>query len=129
MHRLEWWVILFLGIALALAWVFKPAHSAPPPGADMSMHPWYESLQDPKTGGSCCSEADCRHYPVATYTDDKGATHYKVQYRGAWLDVPDDRILQRFDNPTGDVVTCVYPDEWAETPTPKVMCLIRAPGT
>jgi hypothetical protein len=43
--------------------------------------------------------------------------------------VPDDRILERADNPTGDIVTCIYPDAFQEKPSPMVMCLIKAPGT
>jgi len=116
-------------MALIVAAVFvHGAHAAPPANADLSMRPWYESLIDPKTGGSCCGEGDCRHYPIATYTDDKGTTHYQVQFNGVWMPVPDDRILDRFDNPTGDVVTCIYPDTFVENPRPMVMCLIKAPG-
>lgn len=106
------------------------ALAAPPPGADPALHPWYESLQDPQTGGSCCGEADCRHNPVATFTGEDGATHYKVQYKGQWLSVDDDRILKREDNPTGDFVSCVYdPLDGEAGIKPKVLCLIRAPGT
>jgi hypothetical protein len=105
------------------------AYAAPPAGADLSMRPWYESLIDPKTGGSCCGEGDCRHYPTSTYTDPLGKTHYQVKFRDVWMAVPDDRILERTDNPTGDIVTCIYPDAFQEKPSPFVMCLIKAPGT
>ncbi len=121
-------VIPILAVAL-VAVVSMCAHAAPPAGADLSMRSWYESLIDPKTGGSCCGEGDCRHYPTATYTDAGGKTHYQVLFKDVWMAVPDDRILERTDNPTGDIVTCIYPDEFQEKPSPFVMCLIKAPGT
>lgn len=106
------------------------AFAAPPDGADPALHGWYQSLQDPVTGGSCCGAADCRHFPTSTYTDPDGKTHYRVHVGDAWLPVPDNAILERVDNPTGEIVTCVNQSRFTNgIPAPAVLCLVRAPGT
>lgn len=114
---------LGLGCGLLAATV-GIARAEPPVGADPALHPWFQSLTDPRSGGSCCSEADCRHYQVDTSTDDDGTTHYRIKYRDDWLDVPPDSVLKVYDNPTGDYIACVY-----DYPTPHVLCFVIAPGT
>lgn len=95
-------------------------HSQPPANADPSLAPWFQSLKIPGTDGvSCCSIADCRptsyrthgdHYEVLAGHDDKGAE--------IWLPVPPDRVLQRFDNPTGRAVACILGGQ--------VLCFVKA---
>lgn len=114
--------------SLLLLWPMA-AYAAPPEGADMSLAPWFHSLQIPSTGGSCCGEADCRNYPVSTASGEDGRVHYRVQYDGQWITVPDAAIQDRADNPTGDYVVCVQ-KHWTEgVSDPQVLCFIKAPRT
>src|SRR5690242_12544178 len=91
------------------------AAAAPPPDADPALAPWFNSLRMPWTNALCCSAADCR--PVESRLDGE---HYEVLIEGAWLVVPDYRILNRSDNPTGRAVVC-----W--TPTAGILCFVRPP--
>ena len=104
-----------------LASLFVLATSAtearPPPDADMSLAPWFQSLRQPGTGASCCSLADCRQ---ADYRVQDG--HYEAFVDGSWRKVPPETVLQRSDNPTGRAVVCY-------TPYRGVMCFIKGPET
>lgn len=122
-------LLIVLGIAWLLGISLKSAFPAPPEGADMSLAPWYQSLKIGKTGGSCCGAADCRNYPVSTASAPDGTTHYRVLYEGKWLDVPEEAIQDRTDNPTGDYVVCVQ-RHWSDGDfDPQVLCFINAPRT
>ena len=90
------------GIAILLAALITaaPTKGSPPPNADPSLAPWFESLQRPDGTGSCCSTADCRR--VQSRMADKG---YEVLLDGVWVVVPRNNVLHR-DNPTGDAVAC-----------------------
>ena len=102
------------------------AFAAPPPGADMTLAPWFHSLHVPGTRNLCCDVSDCRHYPVRA-----DGTHYQVFFDDKWLIVPTEAVSDRDDNPTGDYVTCIQRDHWTsgEPDGPRVMCLIKAPRT
>ena len=91
-----------------------PAQAKPPPGADPALSPWFEDLRQPGTGRSCCSVADCRAVDFRIVTD-----HYEAHVGDQWMTVPADKILHRYDNPTGRAVVC-----W--TPALGVMCFVRA---
>ena len=106
-------------IGACLMVVSHVAHAAPPPDADMSLAPWFHSLTIPNTGSSCCGAADCRNYPVVVASDG-----YRVQFRGQWLKVPPAVVQDRWDNPTGDYVTCII-----DAAEPEVLCFIKAPRT
>ena len=97
---------------------------AAPPDADQSLAPWFHSLQDPSTGGMCCGIADCRNYPVRA-----DGEHYYVLFEGTWIIVPDEAILDRFDNPTGDYIACVQKFTWQNGSLlpPSVRCLVKPP--
>ena len=89
--------------------------AAPPPDADMSLAPWFNSLQQPGSGISCCSIADCRR------TDSRDAgDHYEAFVDGQWRPVPPSAVVERQDNPTGHAVVCY-------TPARGIMCFIKAP--
>ena len=103
---------ILLGATLSLV---HPAFAAPPADADQKLAPWFNNLRAPWTNALCCTVADCR--PVQSRTRDD---HYEVFVGGAWQSVPDDKILQRSDNPTGHAVVC-----W--TPTAGIMCFVRPP--
>src|SRR5581483_1246367 len=92
-------VICLSFTALALA--------EPPAGVDPNtpVAHWYKTLRD-ANNISCCAEADCR--PVK-------AQFVNGHWR-AWLpdddkpiDVPDDRVQKRDDNPTGHSILCASP--------------------
>ena len=91
-----------------------PALAEPPPDADGTLAPWFQSLRQPDTGVSCCSIADCRTVDYRTDGD-----RYEAFIEGRWIIVPREKILQRIDNPTGRAVLC-----W--TPAMGVMCFVRA---
>ncbi len=91
------------------------ALAAPPPNADPSMAPWFNSLQQPGSGISCCSIADCRRTDSRIVGD-----HYEVMIDGEWRAVPPSAVVDRDDNPTGRAVVCY-------TPARGIMCFIKAP--
>jgi hypothetical protein len=91
------------------------ALAAPPPDADPTLAPWFNSLRMPWTNALCCSQADCRTAPSRVEGD-----RYQVFVGGVWRWVPPDRVLQRTDNPTGRAVVC-----WI--PTAGVLCFVSAP--
>jgi hypothetical protein len=93
------------------------ASAAPPENADPALAPWYNSLRLPWTNALCCSMADCR--PVDSRTNDD---HYEVLIEGQWRPVPDDKVLNRSDNPTGRAVVC-----W--TPSSGILCFVKAPDS
>jgi hypothetical protein len=101
-----------LGAVLLLV---QSAHAAPPPDADPNLAPWFNNLRQPWTNALCCSMADCR----ATQSRNDGM-HYEALVEGQWRPVPDDRVLQRGDNPTGHAVVC-----W--TPHAGVLCFVPPP--
>ncbi len=89
------------------------AEARPPENADPALAPWFQSLHQPGTGMSCCSIADCRP------TDYRmSGNHYEAFINGEWLTVPEDKVLQRTDNPVGRAVVC-----W--TPARGIMCFVR----
>jgi hypothetical protein len=100
------------------------AFAAPPPGADMTLAPWYRSLLVPGAKTLCCDISDCRHYPVQA-----DGTHYQVFFDKRWLIVPTEAVSDRGDNPTGDYVTCIQRDHWTNgvPDGPRILCLFKAP--
>lgn len=88
-----------------------------PIGADPALAPWFQGLQQPLSGLSCCSLADCR--PV----DWRGeGDHYEVYLEDRWMPVPPEVVLSRHDNPTGSAIACY-------TPTMGIMCFVRGSET
>jgi hypothetical protein len=92
-----------------------PALAAPPDDADPALTPWFNSLRAPWTNALCCSVADCRPTDARINGD-----HYEAFVGGQWRVVPQDRVLQRSDNPTGRAVVC-----W--TPATGIMCFVHGP--
>lgn len=99
-------------LAAALAVLALPAlaHEQGEPYAD-----WYNSLSR-QDGAHCCGTADCRTRVLKLKRLGDGAEVTLAD--GRTLPVEPKAILQRQDNPTGDVVACVV----ANT----VICLIRS---
>jgi hypothetical protein len=93
----------------------QSAVAAPPPNADPTLAPWFNSLRQPWTNALCCSMADCR--PVESRLNDG---HYEALIENEWRRVPDHLILNRSDNPTGRAIVC-----W--TPQVGILCFVRAP--
>lgn len=102
-------------LAVVIALLVHAASAAPPENADPKLAPWFNDLRQPWTNALCCSIADCRPTESRTQGD-----HYEVFVGGEWLVVPDDKVLQRSDNPTGHAVVC-----W--TPRAGILCFVRAP--
>lgn len=105
--------LLVIAGAIALTISMRPAQAAPPPDADPALNSWFQGLQQPDTGVSCCSIADCR--PV----DDRvGPNGYEVLINNEWLPVPQQKILQGKHNPAGRAVVC-YSEAMG------IMCFVR----
>ena len=127
MKPVSWSEVLTWGaIAAALALVSTVVHAQPPPDADPSLAPWFQSLRQPGTGIGCCSLADCREtdykvdqqgryfaYIKADEWDDQGKAH-----EVGWTEVPKDKILNNEENPTGRAVVCYLPSMG-------VLCFVR----
>ena len=104
------------GFILALMLlVCRAGVAAPPDNPNPDLSPWYNSLHQPRTGILCCSIADCRPTRSRLRND-----HYEAFIGGHWRVVPDDKVLQRVENPTGHAVVC-----WTERMG--ILCFIRAP--
>lgn len=104
-------------LVLGLVLLASQAPAAPPENADPALAPWFQSLQRPDTGGSCCSIADCRAVDYRVSRES-----YEVMLEGEWRRVPPEKILQRIANPTGRAVVC-----W--TPQLGILCFVRATET
>ncbi len=88
-------VVFACGLAFA-------ASAAPPPEANPAFSEWFNSLQRPDGGGSCCSvTTDCR---ITEFRRD--GDHYQAVYNGDWVNVPERAVLHRRDNPLGRAVLC-----------------------
>jgi hypothetical protein len=113
-------------IAFGCLAIAASASAAPPPGADMTLAPWFRSLRVPGTQSFCCDVADCRNHPVRS-----DGTNYHVYFDNRWIRVPSEAVSDRLDNPTGDYVTCIQRDHWTngEPDGPRVLCLFKAPRT
>ncbi len=112
---------LLLGSLLGAA---APAFAKPPPGADLSLAPWYQSLAQPYTGYPCCSVADCRPVQYRTVGDHFEAfidrRSFGADAPEAWVRVPPWNVLHRRDNPTGEAVACWYNGE--------IRCFVEGAG-
>ncbi|HUB46134.1 MAG TPA: hypothetical protein VMB73_14205 [Acetobacteraceae bacterium] len=108
---------LLVGTFAAFGLLAGVAEAHPPPNADMSLAPWFQSLKQPGTGMSCCSIADCRQTDFRIQ-----GGQYQALIDGEWRPVPPNAVLERTDNPTGRAVVCY-------TPYFGIMCFIKGPET
>ena len=99
--------------------------AAPPPGADPDLAPWFKSLRQPQTNLSCCDRSDCRtvRYRIVNghfqaFIGEEFARWQNPPH--AWVDVPENSVLHREDNPTGEGVAC-----WAGS---RIICFIEGTG-
>jgi hypothetical protein len=100
------------------------AFAKPPPGADGSLAPWYQSLAQPYTGYPCCSVADCRTVQYRAVADHFEAfidrRTFGADAPDDWVTVPPSNVLHRRDNPTGEAVVCWYNGE--------IRCFVEGAG-
>lgn len=94
-----------------------PARAAPPPDADPSLAPWFQSLRQPGTGILCCSLSDCR--ATSSRTTPGG---YEALIDNRWLPVPPNRVLEHTPNPTGRAIVCYLPGQG-------ILCFVRPAET
>jgi len=105
-----------ISVGMLVVCLAQPTQAAPPPDADPKLSPWFNDLEQPKTHAPCCSIADCR--PVASRQSDG---HYQAQIDGRWRTIPDEVILNRTDNPTGQAIACWTPNSGI------ILCFIPPP--
>lgn len=114
---------------LLWALLLSVAHAAPPEGADPRLAPWFGSLERPDVGGSCCSlYSDCRFVESSDLRI--GAKGYEARLKPGdfkvdaptWVVIPNEKILQRYDNPDGRAVVCWMPNLG-------VLCFVRGTET
>jgi hypothetical protein len=110
-------MMVAVAAALLATFIASTARSRPPANPDPSLAPWFQSLQQPDTGASCCSIADCRPTDFRMSGED-----YEALIDGRWMLVPKEKVLQRTDNPIGRAVVC-----W--TPEAGIMCFVRGAET
>jgi hypothetical protein len=99
--------------------------AAPPTDADPNLAPWFRSLRQPQTNLSCCDRSDCRtvRYRIVdghfqAFIGSEFSRWQNPPY--AWVDVPDNNVLHRHDNPTGEGVAC-----WAGA---QIICFVEGTG-
>ena len=81
---------------------------------------WFKGLKNPRNGGSCCDQSDCARTEARTH----GNAWEARAPNGAWLSIPDDRVVYSHGNPTGEPILCAIEDEegW------RVFCFVPGPG-
>lgn len=96
------------------------AFARPPAGVaiDPAMHAWFESLQNPATGISCCGQSDGHIMDMKDVRNDGSA--WQVRVNGAWVNVPPEAVLDRVDNPTGSFVAF-----WSAAWPDHIYCFVR----
>jgi hypothetical protein len=79
------------------------AVATPPENANpnSALSGWFKSLRQPGTQHPCCSVSDCR---ATAYEIRNG--HFEIKLDGWLYVVPDEVVLHRADNPTGEAVVC-----------------------
>lgn len=126
-HRLAFAIsvtVVFAWVIFGLYAVVSSAHAAPPANADPALAPWFKSLRD-KSGMQCCSIADCRPTDYRSAGDGYEVLIQRPEFDIAeptWTPVPQDKVLERTDNPVGRAVVC-----W--TPFRGVLCFVRGTET
>lgn len=102
---------------LGAAILFTPAslRSEPPSGADRNspLSKWFRTLNIPDSNPpiSCCDDSDCRVVP-AKFEDGKWfaflshQTHKDAPSPGIWIPIPEFRIVQDKQHPSGSAVLC-----------------------
>jgi hypothetical protein len=110
-------IVAVASLAVALVLGAIPAGAAPPPDADPSLAPWFQSLRQPGTGILCCSLSDCR----AT-SSRMTASGYEALIDNRWLPVPSNRVLEHTPNPTGRAIVCYLPGQG-------ILCFVRPSET
>lgn len=116
--------MLKFAVASAILLVSTSVDARPPAGpVDPLIAAWFQSLRRDSDRFPCCNVSDCRtveaaseglHYRAHIYrdqfvADDLDEPHWTERFgssRDAWIDVPDNTITVRTDNPTGHPVLC-----------------------
>ncbi len=96
---------------------------------------WFRSLQQPGTGRSCCSIADCR--PVlARIAKDHWEAFIDMRHFGPdapqdWVRVADAHILRGMHSPLGEAVACwhVFHSSGVRDDAAGLMCFVPPPQT
>jgi hypothetical protein len=88
-------------------------------GHDMWHHGFYNTLQRPDAKGSCCNLSDCR--PTSGRMLDG---HYEVKVDGAWISVPQTKIIRK-SAPDSGYHVCA-PQNFRGQPE-ELYCVILAP--
>jgi hypothetical protein len=88
-------------------------------GHDKWHQSFYNALQRPDGKGSCCNLTDCRPTSGRTVDD-----HYEVKVNGAWISVPQTKIIHR-SAPDGGYHVCA-PYNFRGNPE-ELYCVIVAP--
>jgi hypothetical protein len=126
MKPIDWPLVgLLLPLVILVALARNAAEAKAPANADPDLAPWFQGLTAP-SGMSCCAEAD--GHILADSEWRIIADHYEIKVKGAWVAVPQDRVLDRADNPTGGAVA-FYPTPWEEAAPPPVCCFVRPSET
>jgi len=90
-----------IAIAFSSFVIGNSTRAEPPTGADPSLAQWFEGLKQPGNGLPCCSISDCR------FTDTHaGTSGYEALIEGAWINIPNDTVLDHLENPTGRAIVC-----------------------
>lgn len=81
---------------------------------------WFKALKNPRDGGSCCDQSDCARTDARTH----GNAWEARAPNGAWVSIPDDRVVHNQGNPTGEPILCAIEDEegW------RVFCFVPGPN-
>ncbi len=116
----------------------------PESGADPSFNSYFEGLRTPRTRNGCCDLSDCRQVQYRMHTDAHGITRYQAYIKrtvdsaketmhdfrkgtNSWEDVPDEVILRRQKNPTGEAIACWQHDYYLDgVLTPRFLCFVPA---
>jgi hypothetical protein len=135
-------------VAFALVLLVPLAAKAAPPesGADPSLAEYFRSLRHPRSKNGCCDLSDCRQVQYRIHSDARG-TRYQAYIKrtpdgqpetlhdfrkgtNQWEDVPEEVVLRRRENPTGEGIACWQHDYYLNgILNPRFLCFVPAEGT
>ncbi|MGA8155755.1 MAG: hypothetical protein WB822_05970 [Rhodoplanes sp.] len=85
---------------------------------------WFKGLRNPRYGVNCCDQSDCSRTEART----QGNQWQAKTPDGSWIAIPDDKVVNNQDNPTGEPILCALENRAKELGW-EVICFVPGPGS
>jgi hypothetical protein len=83
---------------------------------------WFKALRNP-LGTYCCDQSDCARTEARTI----GNQWQAKTPNGAWIAIPDDKVVHNQGNPTGEPILCTLENREKELGW-EVLCFVPGPS-